>query len=206
MNAAKPIVWLDRAANGSIDNIVLSERMANEFRQTGHKLEPLYASASVAVKSLEWSGPNILEDGQSVWAAIAEGMEFTYSIWSADGRFFCAKVLPQHFDSLEEAKEAVQINYNDRIRLALVDAPDAVAIQAENKKLRGDIRSYEITMQRIQELDAAPAFDVVAALKLAANRLARCVVDHAPNSREFLERSEWADEARVAVSKAEARL
>lgn len=41
--------------------------------------------------------------------------------------------------------------------------------------------------------------NIVAALTLAADRLNRCAVDHAPNSREFFERAEWADEARAAA-------
>lgn len=77
----------------------------------------------VTVKALEWNGGIELADGQKVWAAIAEGMEFTYSIWGGgaedDGRFFCAKVLPQHFDSLDEAKAAVQQNYDERILSAI---------------------------------------------------------------------------------------
>jgi hypothetical protein len=51
----------------------------------------------------------------------------------------------------------------------------------------------------------ASAPDMFAALTLAANRLDRCVVDCVPNSREWFERSEWADEARAAVAKAEGK-
>lgn len=38
------------------------------------------------------------------------------------------------------------------------------------------------------------------ALRLASNRLLRCSVDHAPNSRESLERAEWSREAAAAIS------
>lgn len=42
------------------------------------------------------------------------------------------------------------------------------------------------------------------ALTVAANRLDRCAIDHPAGSREMSERSEWAEEARAAMSAKEA--
>lgn len=48
-------------------------------------------------------------------------------------------------------------------------------------------------------LPIAPQETMREALKLAANRLHRCAIDHPMGSREQIERSEWAQEARAAL-------
>lgn len=57
---------------------------------------------------------------------------------------------------------------------------------------RGVIFAHELTTQRDE---------LLAALTLAANRLHRCTVDRPMGSREQIERSEWAQEAREIISK-----
>lgn len=135
--------------------------------------------AAVSVKRLEWNDPNTLADGQTVWAAIAEGMEFTYSIWTTSDpsdtrRFYCAKVLPQLFDSLEEAKDAVQQNYDDRILGAIVAKFNGTFQSHVGHSLANDtwfVRSYPFASEidaktfeaRIRSalIPAKPAVEVV---------------------------------------------
>lgn len=52
-------------------------------------------------------------------------------------------------------------------------------------------RCRDLLRDRIEALEAA--------LNLAANRLARCALDHGIGTQEFLEVSEWGEEARAAL-------
>ena len=83
------------------------------------------------------------------------------------------------------------------------------------KVLEGVPRHYDANCDRvIMEADALAAIAKLAerdalrakvarlegALTLAANRLQRRAVDYLPGSRLFIETSEWADEARAALT------
>lgn len=57
------------------------------------------------------------------------------------------------------------------------------------------------TEQRSERREAAGRIEALeAALNLAANRLARCALDHGIGTQEFLEVSEWGEEARAALA------
>ena len=65
-----------------------------------------------------------------------------------------------------------------------------------------------VAAARVEQLAAALAAEraktakLVEALTLAANRLSRRAVDYIPGDRLFIETSEWADEARSAITEA----
>ncbi len=89
-------------------------------------------------------------------------------------------------DQLREIIDEVEELEWDRILASSQKQPD---LYAQLRNLNQELRALRETHKGTLE-----------ALQLAANRLARCVVDHVPNSREFFERSEWADEAQAAMT------
>ncbi len=81
-----------------------------------------------------------------------------------------------------------------RNRIDLIDAGPMDIVQSDED--RAEAAETALAAER------AKTAKLVEALTLAANRLSRRAVDYIPGGRLFIETSEWADEARAAITEA----
>lgn len=91
---------------------------------------------------------------------------------------------------LRQAALLLPIRRNDTADYAEVFGQDFQAMTMAPNRFEA-LSVLPDAIARIEALEAA--------LNLAANRLARCALDHGIGTQEFLEVSEWGEEARAAL-------
>lgn len=141
------------------------------------------ATKAVKVVPLEWVETyKFEENGQTVWCAIAEGMDFTYSIWScpsddATAQFSSTNIHNGFFQSLDEGKAVLQADYERRIRSGIAPTdedpttPEAQAGSEISERLEIDIARLRLSARADLHTIAGDIREAVATIDRMAARI-----------------------------------